>query len=291
MQLYLLSTFEPDYTDENAMVLIQHTEIFKPTANTHYHDYYEIILVESGDAIHDINGTRTVVCTGTLALIRPEDHHCVYSYKSGSYLMYNIRYTPETFLRAAAFAGMDPALLTAPALPVSVRLSTDQLARYAARLHELADMPPSALRGAFIRRYMLEVILELVSARNVPGTMPAWMSSLLSRLDDVRHVEELDVPGLARMAGMSPEHLSRSFRRYLGVTPSKYLNFLRMRLAARLIEEGLDDIMEISLRCGYNNLSWFYRNFREFYRKSPGEYIMARHQPPGEYQETRGHET
>ena len=90
---------------------------------------------------------------------------------------------------------------------------------------------------------------------------------------------------------MSPEHLSRSFRRYLGVTPSKYLNFLRMRLAARLIEEGLDDIMEISLRCGYNNLSWFYRNFREFYRKSPGEYITARHQPPGEYQETGGHET
>lgn len=45
-ELYTLDMYEPDYTVENAMVLIQHSEIFKPATRNHYHTFYEFTLVE-----------------------------------------------------------------------------------------------------------------------------------------------------------------------------------------------------------------------------------------------------
>ena len=77
--------------------------------------------------------------------------------------------------------------------------------------------------------------------------------------------------GLSRLlalANMSQEHLTRSFRRYIGMTPTEYINGKRLSLAAQLLCRG-HAVIEICGACGFNSLSRFYRLFTERYGCAP----------------------
>lgn len=56
---------------------------------------------------------------------------------------------------------------------------------------------------------------------------------------------------------VSQEHLMRSFRRYIGMTPTEYINGKRLSLAAQLFLQGDMPVIEICGACGFNSLSRF----------------------------------
>ena len=76
--------------------------------------------------------------------------------------------------------------------------------------------------------------------------MPLWMKSLILEVEG-RSSEVLTVGDLARMANRSPEHLSRSFRSFLGKTPSSWLNDQKLERAALLLEHSNTAILDIAL--------------------------------------------
>ena len=61
---------------------------------------------------------------------------------------------------------------------------------------------------------------------------------------------------------MSQEHLTRSFRRYIGMTPTEYINGKRLSLAAQLLLQGDMPVIEICGACGFNSLSRIYGALR-----------------------------
>jgi AraC-like DNA-binding protein len=79
-------------------------------------------------------------------------------------------------------------------------------------------------------------------------------------------------PSIARIAkqlGVTPEHLSRQFRRDYGMSPRGYLH--QLRLADALLQLAMGDaIADVSQEVGYGDLSRFYKQFRKSTRTSPG---------------------
>jgi AraC family cel operon transcriptional repressor len=84
-------------------------------------------------------------------------------------------------------------------------------------------------------------------------------------------------PGLTRVAGRSAEHVARSVRWVFGITPSDYVNRVRMEHAARELRVTTRPIADIALDCGLNNLSHFYALFRRAHRLTPRAYRLAHH--------------
>lgn len=41
----------------------------------HYHDFWEIVLVENGSGIHVFNDQPHMLCSGTVCFVRADDHH------------------------------------------------------------------------------------------------------------------------------------------------------------------------------------------------------------------------
>jgi AraC family cel operon transcriptional repressor len=82
-----------------------------------------------------------------------------------------------------------------------------------------------------------------------------------------------------RLCGRSREHAARSVRRHLKTTPTAYVNRLRMAHARRQIEMGGQDILNIALDCGINNLSHFYHLFRIATGLTPRAYRLAHRKP------------
>ena len=100
------------------------------------------------------------------------------------------------------------------------------------------------------------------------------MNLSLLTLKAKRLIDEnyLAYPSIARLAArlkVTHEHLSRQFKRDLGMTPSAYLRQLRMADAPLLLARG-EEIVNVSHDVGYNDLSRFYKQFRKTTKTSPG---------------------
>jgi AraC-like DNA-binding protein len=74
---------------------------------------------------------------------------------------------------------------------------------------------------------------------------------------------------VARELAVSPNYLSRIFRREAGMTLTAYIQRIRLRHALHLLGESGSSISEIAYRVGYQNYRDFHRNFVKYENASP----------------------
>jgi AraC-like DNA-binding protein len=89
---------------------------------------------------------------------------------------------------------------------------------------------------------------------------------------DRAFAQPVDVPGLARVAHVSPAHFSREFRATFGETPHRYLQRRRVERAMELLRETDRPVTEICLDVGFNSLGTFSRTFSAVVGESPSAY-------------------
>ena len=79
----------------------------------------------------------------------------------------------------------------------------------------------------------------------------------------------LSLSGIARPLNVSPNYLSRIFRRETGRTLTAHIHQVRLEHARLLLAAGGRSISEIAYMVGYQNYRDFYRNFVKYERASP----------------------
>ena len=52
----------------------------------------------------------------------------------------------------------------------------------------------------------------------------------------------------------------------------KYLNYIRCENAGKMLKNSFDTVTDIALNCGYSDVTYFNRVFKQIYGISPGEY-------------------
>jgi AraC-like DNA-binding protein len=125
---------------------------------------------------------------------------------------------------------------------------------------------------------------ERVTATIVTGVgrtvVPLARHLLRARdLMDRAYSEPLDVPALARRAGVSRAHFTRSFKQTFGETPHQYLMSRRMERAKALLRAGDRSVTEVCFAVGFASLGSFSTQFRRFVGESPSAY-RSRAVPP-----------
>jgi two-component system response regulator YesN len=71
---------------------------------------------------------------------------------------------------------------------------------------------------------------------------------------------------------MNPAYLGQLFKSYEGISFQQYLLQLRMEKAKQLLLQTNKKVYEIAAEVGYRELDWFYKKFKDFEGKSPGEF-------------------
>ena len=77
------------------------------------------------------------------------------------------------------------------------------------------------------------------------------------------------------LVGISPMHLSRIFRRNTGISFSEFSRRLRMQHSITLLSDWKQPVKQVAFDCGYNDVSNFYRDFRQAYGTTPGSLKLA----------------
>jgi AraC-like DNA-binding protein len=82
----------------------------------------------------------------------------------------------------------------------------------------------------------------------------------------------ISIEELASHVHLTKTSLCRFMKINMNTTFSQLLNEIRIEHACRLLEETSDTVQKISLEAGYNNLSYFYRQFQRLKNCTPNNY-------------------
>lgn len=83
------------------------------------------------------------------------------------------------------------------------------------------------------------------------------------------YTRRISLSRVAEALAVSPNYLSRLFRRETGLTLTSYIQHARLDQAKRLLADGERSISEIAYQVGYQNYRDFYRNFVKYEKASP----------------------
>lgn len=77
---------------------------------------------------------------------------------------------------------------------------------------------------------------------------------------------------LARSTGLSPKYFCRCFRAIVHRSPIDYLNHYRIECASYLLATSDMTVAEVAQRCGFNDSSFFIKQFRRYKHTTPRRY-------------------
>jgi two-component system response regulator YesN len=125
---------------------------------------------------------------------------------------------------------------------------------------------PDHVRRAFRRE------LELLTATTGrPSSRTSRLALNAKKFIEANYERRTSLSTVATHLHVSPNYLSRIFRRETGLTLTSYIQRVRIDHARRLLAEGRESISEIAYRVGYRNYRDFYRNFVKHENASPRE--------------------
>lgn len=84
--------------------------------------------------------------------------------------------------------------------------------------------------------------------------------------------EELSIADIASSAMISQSEGLRCFRATIGASPVQYLRQLRVQKAAELLKAGTLKITQIASQCGFQDMSYFAKTFKDMMGQTPSEY-------------------
>ena len=238
----------------------------------HSHDGYAVGVIEEGALGFNYRGRNVVAPAGAVNLAIPDEPHNGFAAAEAGWT-YRMFYLDPEILRQAArqihngFRSLpffDSGVIFDPKLARAVRLA-----------HKSFEDPrASALERESRLLNMLTRLIAVHSEdrpvlRPVPHARQA-VARVKEYIEDC-HMENISLDRLARLAGLSPFHLTRVFRREVGLPPHVYLKQVRVFKARELLGQGLP-IAEAAAEAGFTDQSHLSRQFKKLLGITPGQY-------------------
>lgn len=250
----------------------------------HNHEVFELNFVEHAPGVRRIVGDSTeVIGEFDLVLITSPDlehvweqHSCTSKNIREITVQFDLQFTEDSLFSRTPF------------LPIKKMMSEAQKGLSfpldaIMKVYSLLDSLSSIKEGFYAVMQFLTILYELSKC---PGAKPLASSSFakIAVEDDSRRVlkvknfinknyqDEIRLPQLADIAGMSPSAFSRFFKLHTGRNLTEYIIDIRLGAASRMLVDTSQSISEISFKCGFNNLSNFNRIFKKKKGCSPTEF-------------------
>lgn len=259
------SIHRTDFTDETDYSLY-----------LHFHPEYELLYLEKGMLEVTIQNHSYTVKAGEALFIPPNVLHCATALSSNG-----------TFY-AVVFS--ENILLTGQEHISSYLTNAPDNARHICKLDE--DTPwqreillylkkiffcEDSIRESqiyvqshllIIWEYLYRHFISAHLEQNKPNTPIKKVLEFIHQ----NYQEDISLEQLTQIAHMSKEHLCRIFNKSTGYTPIAYLKQYRILKSCHYLKETDKKISEICFLVGFNNISYFNREFLRILQTTPSKY-------------------
>ncbi len=228
---------------------------------SHCHDFCEAFLCLEGSGIHECNDQSFSLSPGELWLLHPDDVHSLRPQRDFAFI--NVAWPVTNWEKWCALAGFE-------AGTEARRVAAPELG---ALFHRLARSCATKVATPLEMCHFWSKIAGVFTPPAPTETRPDWMLRALRALESEDGLKA-GWPLLLQVAHISPGHLCRQWKKTFGVTPTQWINARRLENAAGLLLQSNLPIKEICARCGFENITYFYRLFQQQYGCAPKSYRL-----------------
>ncbi|GGI43986.1 AraC family transcriptional regulator [Paenibacillus marchantiophytorum] len=250
----------------------------------HWHEHFEIIDMQFGQAVFHIDSRPYEVAAGDLLFIPSGALHVGYSTADE-----DLEYVAVVF-NAALLRVLppDPAYerYILPYLDGRVHFpaklpASDELAEPFRRLIRESTAEFEQKRPAYelVIKHNFQLLFTRLSRQYLPDKfadkpVPARHSESFKPLIEYleAHIAEpLSIEQAAKMVNLNPYHFCKTFKKMTGRTFVDYVNGLRIHEADRLLRETDATVTEIAERIGCGNPNYFTKLYKKYKNYPPSE--------------------
>ncbi len=270
-----------DYADQADAILHSILYEIDYKVQFHKHSYFEIFLVFSGGIFHEANGESRDIPCNSILFIRPHDMHRYRQNGDEPCGLIRLWISPYIFEALQSFLGKSSCIqrLLAEKLPPGITVTGMEMKSFLDRFEDIFSLSPEEEPRRVSSLKMLFVEIALLFTGQLAGpvnkSLPDWLGQLCRDIA-IKDNLVLGIDRLFELSNRSREHVSRSFKNYLGTTPTDYIKHLRLNYAANQLANTNRKIVDICYESGFGNLSYFYECFKAHYGMTPSSYRASK---------------
>ena len=251
---------------DNKQTIFFERKNLKLSSTVHWHDFYEIDIILSGNGSTMINGKNHLLNEGTMSFMTPSDFHDI---SSCGVNIFNIQFSEEC---------VDHEILNA-LIHMNSRICHLDKAQTENICHLCELLEKAKMNTTYLKIYypkILESIL-LIFLQNVHSegeyitqTDPDIIQQIVVYLN-IHFTENPLLKDIAAQFHLNENYLCTLFKEQTGETYKNYLRKLKLNYAEKQIIYTNLPITEIAFSSGYSTLSHFNREFKGMFHISPSE--------------------
>ena len=246
----------------------------------HWQDSMELVYIKRGSGLVQ---TRAQVCTaqsGDIFVLTPGTLHAIRQTESCTMEYENIIFDVELLGGAEDLCAEKYLLpLQSGRLALPEHITPDE-----AWYPQAADCLKEAEEANRCKQFGYELCIKgallrflallIAQSKALPPAEKASTQRLRAVLQwiSAHYSEPVCVADAAALCQCSPNHFMRWFRQMTGQTFIIFLREYRLNAAAEALRTTEDTILSISEQCGFENLSYFNREFKAHFGMTPREY-------------------
>jgi len=252
-----------------------------PVLESHWHEQFEILYFEQGEALLHCNCQAYDVKTGDLMIINNNEIHC--GETLCQHLIYYIVKVDLNFLLSSQVDFCQTKYIN-PLLQGRIRFQNhikqnDQLVEQIQQIVKEYTQQEIGCELA-IKEHIYHIIVLLLRQykqelfnNNGYDRQQKGMNQLRTVLEyiDRHYNENISLTQLANLANMSNQHFCRIFKSTTGKRPVDYINYLRINKAVTFLSESDLNISEVAMAVGFDDSNYFSRLFKKYQKTSPSE--------------------
>jgi AraC-like DNA-binding protein len=219
----------------------------------------------AGRGVLERDGVRHILTAGDAFLVAvPDDHHYYLPAGWEPWEFLFLCFDGEDVLRQTRrmLQQHGPIFTLTPAHPALAEFA------HLARLVASAQLPDVETLAALLYRFTL----ALRRSCGTPPRMPRPPVARAIHFIAQHAAANIGIDELARAARLSRAHFSRLFHQETGLTPSEYLQVIRLQRAASLLRGTMLSIEAVAEHCGFVGASYFGKVFRKMCGITPHAY-------------------
>ena len=235
----------------------------------HFHEYYVIGYIESGKRLLSCKNKTYTIETGDLVLFNPMDNHTCEQIDDNTLDYRCINIKPEV-MKMAVLELTGKEYLPRFSQPVVHQCEQTSLL---CELHKSLMEGQSDFKKEETFLFLIEQLIEEYTKPFLQTVIPEVSTEIKSVCSyiDRHYSEHITLNDLSQLSKMNKYSLLRSFTKYIGITPYRYLETIRINKAKELLELGIEPI-DVAMQTGFVDQSHFTNFFKEFIGLTPRQY-------------------
>lgn len=252
----------------------------------HFHKKYEVYYLTSGRRTYFIGDSSYLIEPGSLVLVDKDEPHKTGSPDEQPHCRFVINFS-DNYIESIASQLEDVDLFRVFQSKIKVLMLNHaqqlQVEKHLNRMLESAG-EGTAEAIATTRLQLCELLLMAsqfmkmqtkVSPQPKEITNPT-VNAIIQHIT-THYNQKLSLQAIAEHFALSPNYLSRMFKKATNASIIDYINSVRMYEAKKLLEETSDHISAIALQVGFNTTTHFTRTFKNVTGLSPQSYRRIYH--------------